>query len=334
MESQIAMAVNEIEPFIGIHCETTATGTLLKQLDIELSEPMVFGLGEGLSYIFWNMKLMDFPFIGGRVKPLSLTKNLANNLELALEIKETSSVKKAWKNVKDLLAENAAVGLQLDSYHLEYFGVKIHFAGHFAALYGFDDNNAYMVDTKPNGSLVNTSLKSLELARNEKGAMSAKNLVYSLKKSGKEFDISNAIVTAIANNAKEYINPPIKNIGYKGILKTSVEIIKWFDSSENVEYEFCTTAMIMEKAGTGGAIFRNIYRDFLLEAYEITGIASINQAYRKFVVIAKLWTEVTSLLELAGKNYDRKYVVQAAEIMKDLSVRELEVMTILAEIRR
>ncbi len=34
------------------------------------------------------------------------------------------------------------------------------------------------------------------------------------------------------------------------------------------------------------------------------------------------------------KNYDRKYVVQAAEIMKDLSVRELEVMTILAEIRR
>ena len=38
---------------------------LLRQIGIELSEPMLFGLGEGLGFIFWNMKSMNFPFIGG-----------------------------------------------------------------------------------------------------------------------------------------------------------------------------------------------------------------------------------------------------------------------------
>lgn len=64
------MIIENFEPFNGQHCETTATGSLLKQIGIELSEPMLFGIGEGMGYIFRNMKMMDFPFIGGRVKPV------------------------------------------------------------------------------------------------------------------------------------------------------------------------------------------------------------------------------------------------------------------------
>ena len=53
------MVLENFKPFIGQHCETTTTGCLLKRLDIRLSEPMLFGLGEGLGFIFWNMKSMD-----------------------------------------------------------------------------------------------------------------------------------------------------------------------------------------------------------------------------------------------------------------------------------
>lgn len=59
------MKIDHFKPFDGQHCETTATGTLLQQIGIELSEPMLFGLGEGLGFIYWNMKIMDFPFIEG-----------------------------------------------------------------------------------------------------------------------------------------------------------------------------------------------------------------------------------------------------------------------------
>jgi len=87
--------IKNFKPFIGQHCETTATGSLLNHIGINLSEPMLFGLGEGLGFIFWNMKLMDFPFIGGRIKPDDLTKNIVKNLDLKLEVKETSSSKRA-----------------------------------------------------------------------------------------------------------------------------------------------------------------------------------------------------------------------------------------------
>ena len=78
------MEIENLKPFDGQHCETTATGTLLRQLGIELSEPMLFGLGEGLGFIFWNMKSMNFPFIGGRIKTDYLTQNIAKNLKIHL----------------------------------------------------------------------------------------------------------------------------------------------------------------------------------------------------------------------------------------------------------
>ena len=60
------MKLAPFDSFLGQHCETTTVGCLLRHIGIELTEPMLFGLGEGLGYIFWSMKAMDFPFIGGR----------------------------------------------------------------------------------------------------------------------------------------------------------------------------------------------------------------------------------------------------------------------------
>src|SRR5690606_33722212 len=105
------------------------------QLGIELSEPMLFGLGEGLGFIYWKMKTMDFPFLGGRIKPDLLTRNIAQNLHLDLIVQETSSKQKAWEQVKALVDNGQAVGLKLDCFYLQYFTQPVHFAGHYVALY-------------------------------------------------------------------------------------------------------------------------------------------------------------------------------------------------------
>ena len=326
------MIVPNLNPFDGHHCETTATGTLLQQIGINLSEPMLFGLGEGLGFIFWNMKTMNFPFIGGRVKTDLLTQNIAKNLNLYLTVKETSSTQKAWENVKQLLDEGKVVGLKLDCYHLEYFSRPFHFAGHYAAIYGYDNEAAYLVDTKQQGGQVKTSLKSLAKARSEKGPMSSKNLYYSISRSDKEFDLHTAIPAAIRNNANEYINPPINNIGYKGIFKTSKEIYKWFDTTTDIEGDFSASAMIMEKAGTGGALFRNLYRDFLKESYELLQLDILKQAHLEFIEIANLWTQISNLFLKVSETKDKKYIGQASEILKQLSVKEKTIMENLARI--
>jgi len=182
------MKVENFEPFVGQHCETTATGTLLKHLGLELSEPMLFGLGEGLGFIFWNSKQMAMPFLGGRIKPDLLTENICRNLDLELQVSETTSVKKAWESVISILEKNQPVGLKLDCYHLEYFSNKIHFAGHYAALYGYDDTHAYLVDTQQQGGEVQTTLENLALARSERGPMSSRNLSYSISGYDRELE--------------------------------------------------------------------------------------------------------------------------------------------------
>ena len=320
------MIIENFVPFEGQHCETTVTGSLLKSIGIELSEPLLFGLGEGLGFIFWNMKQMDFPFIGGRNKPDALSLNLAANLQLELEAKETSSIKKAWQNVVQEIDRGVPVGLKLDCYHLEYFTDKIHFAGHYAAMYGYDDEFAYLVDTNQQGKMRKTSLHTLELARNEKGPMSSKNRSYTIKRTVKGFDLVTAVKTAIRNNAAEYLNPPISNIGYKGVAKTSKEIKKWFKSSPDVARDFKTTAMLMERAGTGGALFRNLYRDFLKESANLLESEQVRKAYLEFSQIAELWTEVSSLFDKAGDTGNGDYINQASDILMELSDREKRAM--------
>lgn len=170
------------------------------------------------------------------------------------------------------------------------------------------------------------------MARKEKGPMSSKNLSYTIQSVNKDYDLKKSIMVAIKNNAKDYLNPPIKNIGYKGVLKASEEIKQWFRNSKNVESDFKTTATLMEKGGIGGALFRNLYRDFLKESYNLLKIEELNDAYRMFTEIALLWTKVSDLFEKTAETKNIDYINQASEILIDLSQKEKRAMELLLEI--
>jgi hypothetical protein len=58
----------------------------------------------------------------------------------------------------------------------------------------------------------------------------------------------------------------------------------------------------MERAGTGVALFRNIYRDFLKESFELVKIDKLEQGYVNFIEIANLWTRVSSAFEKSLTN--------------------------------
>ena len=324
--------IKDFKVFEGQHCETTATGSLLKNIGVELSEPMLFGLGEGLGFIYWDMpKLMDFPFMGGRIKQDELTNNLCRNLGLSLDVRETSSISKAWKNVNESIDTGMPVGLKLDCYYLDYFTTRVHFAGHYVAMYGYDDNFAYLVDTLQQKSTVKATLKNLELARNEKGPMSSKNLSYTIARNGALPDLETIIPKAIRNNATDFLNPPIKNIGYKGIEKAAQMTRKYFARSRDAaQYELA--AHLMEKGGTGGALFRKMYRDFLEESLEHVPSKELETGYKIYAEVTPMWNEVSGLIEKAGKTFDQKYLDEASRYLSDISKQEKEAMETLAMI--
>ncbi len=315
----------------GIHCETCATGNLLINIGINLSENMLFGLGEGLGFGVINFGKMPFPFLGGRIKQGLITENICRNLNLNLTELRTTSKKKAWTNVKEKLDLGIPVGLQLDSYYLDYFKVKVHFAGHYAAITHYDDNYAYLVDTSQQGGEMKTSLSSLEEARNAKGPMSDKNKSYTITKNG-EYDIKEVIKTAIRNNANDFLNPPIKNFGYKGIIKASEELKKWLEKSSNPKEDFSLMAMLMEKAGTGGSIFRNIYAGFLEESYEFVKDEKISIAHEMFKESSKLWSKVISIFNKVSTSDDKAVLVEASKILLKICDLEFKAMSELKDI--
>lgn len=326
------MIIEPFEPFAGQHCETTATGTLVKHAGLDLPEPMLFGIGQGLGFVYWDMKAMDFPFLGGRIKQNLITSNLAGNLGLKLRSNQTSSVKKAWETVRTSIDASVPVGLQLDSYYLDYFTTKIHFGGHFVAMYGYDDSHAYLVDTAQQGTRAKAELENLELARDARGPMTSRNLSYTIALADDPADLGSAVMKAITANAADFLNPPIQNLGYKGIAKAAREVKKWLARTGNPEEDLTLAAVLMERAGTGGALFRNFYRDFLGECVSLVDSAELEAAHRMYAEIATLWTQVSTLIHDAGTTLDQRRLDAASALLAELAERERTAMQTLAAI--
>lgn len=325
------MPTVKFKPFLGEHCESTMLVNLLGQHGIELSEEMVFGLGIGLSYIHWESKDMPYPFIGGRAKPDMLAENLSAVLGVEFDVRESSSASRALGNVLEALEEDKLVGLKLDHYYLEYFPEKrAHFHAHYATLYAIDGEHAWLADTKSCGGGGRTSLDSLSEARSAKGPMSSKNRSITLK-TGPGLEamrrhltdrLPSAFFVALAANARAYCNPPIRNIGYKGVLKTSESVTGWLDNIDNPAESLPIIAMLMERAGTGGGLFRKIYGRFLTQGQKVTGVAALGSAATEFDAIAAQWSRVADLIEHAGTSGSRDALADASKLIAEISERE------------
>ncbi|CAM5501780.1 BtrH N-terminal domain-containing protein [Streptomyces purpurascens] len=315
------------------HCETTALGVLLRHQGIDLSEPMLFGLGSGLSFVYWDSKKMDFPFLGGRVKPFELTRNLAGRLGLGLVVQETGSARKGWENVAAAIDAGRPVGLQLDSYHLDYFTSKVHFGGHVVALYGYDEQDAYLVDTVQQGGAVSTGLAALARARAARGPMTARHRSFVLTAPGKPPAPQDRIVPAITACADAFLEPPIANLGHRGIDKAGKLVPGWLQRTDAPQRDLPQAARLMEKAGTGGALFRNLYRDFLAECAEWLDSGHLRTGHRLYSEAAALWTDVAALIARAGESGDERCLVRAGTVLSDIARAERDAMRALSRLR-
>ncbi|HEU4778621.1 MAG TPA: BtrH N-terminal domain-containing protein [Steroidobacteraceae bacterium] len=327
--------VPHFQPFVGQHCETVATGTLLAAGGLKLSEPMLFGLGEGLGFIFIKLSSLPLPFVGGRTKPFAVTEAICRNLGLACTLVETSSKAKAWSALEAPLRAGQPVGLQLDCFHLEYFSRPVHFAGHFVAAHGFDDREVMLVDTAPQGSLQKTSRASLEKARFAKGPMAAKARAWTIaapaRKSGSDAAVAKALRTAIRANAKNYLSPPFKGASHLGIVKLADSLPRWLEIAGRPADDLALAALLMEKAGTGGSLFRNFYRDFLFEAREVLAgaRATLIQAQTLFANSAHEWAAIAASIERSGRSGEAAPLGDAAQRCRRVADIEVTAMRLL-----
>jgi len=321
------------QPFVGQHCETVTTGTLLAAEGIRLSEPMLFGLGEGLGFVMLNLKSLPLPFIGGRSRPFALTEALCRNLGLDCRARESSSKASAWKTLESTLQAGRPVGLQLDCFHLPYFSQPIHFAGHFVAAYGVERDEVLLVDTEPQGTLQRVPRAALEAARFEKGPMSARARSWTIDVGSRRPKLSSAIRQAIRANARAYLDPAFSGASFRGIDKLAASLPSWPRLAKRPAEDFTLASLLMERAGTGGALFRNFYRDFLAEAREHAGgaRAALDTGRGLFAEAATAWTRVARCVALAARGTEA-VLAEAAELCRGIAKLEVQAMKALARI--
>ncbi|MFC4061057.1 BtrH N-terminal domain-containing protein [Planomonospora corallina] len=314
------------------HCETTALGVLLRHEGLDLSEPMLFGLGSGLSFVYWDGKGMAFPFLGGRVRPFELTRNLAARLGLTLTVEETTSARRAWENAAAPVDAGRPVGLQLDSYHLDYFRSKVHFGGHVVAMYGYDEHDVHLVDTGPQGGAVRTSRARLALARAERGPMTARNRSFTITAPAHPIPWQDRIIPAVRDCAEAFLSAPIANLGHRGIEKAGEKVPGWLLRAGDPRRDLPQAALLMEEGGTGGALFRVLYRDFLEECARLVGDGRLRTGHRLYAEAAVLWTEVSALIAEAGESGDAGCLERAGAVLRELAHVEKDAMQVLSRL--
>ncbi len=309
--------------FDAKHCETAATKSLLLQEGFSISEPMMLGLSQGFGFIYWKMRFMNLPFIGGRSKPFELTKVFCENMGFELDERQTTSKKEKQQNVVRFIDGNSCrSATRLLPPRTLPARVRI--------LRAFSDSlatikpHAYVFDT---GKTYKVSLENLEKARFEKGSMAAKARSYTLKKASVQPDIRPVIIKAIKEISRAFLNPPLKSFGYKGILTLSDDMKTWLDQATDSKKDLHDQAMLMEDGGTGGAIFRNFFQDFLYECLgHFPKNACLMEAHKHYRKAAENWTMIAKRILKAGDTQEPGYLEEAAAICRDTAMIEKAAM--------
>lgn len=328
--------MTRLHPFRGVHCETVATGTLLGALGCDLSEPMLFGLGEGLAFVFLNLSSLPLPFLGGRSKPFALTEAICRNLGVNLRTEETSSHKKAWAGLEAALGKGQPVGLQLDCFYLPYFRNAPHFAGHFVAAIGVDRDVVTVVDTVQQGSVQRVARAELEQARHARGPMSARARAYTVQGGSRatRASLGTAALAAIRANAHRYLHPEFSGMGARGLAKLATSLPSWLTKAKSPSDDLRLAADLMEKAGTGGALFRNLYRDFLDEVARLAPpqARALRTARDGFARAAEHWRAIAHLLERSARDGRAQHLTDAADLCRSITEAEVGAMKLLADL--
>ena len=276
------------------HCENGVASNLLKHHGINISEPMVFGIGSGLFFFYLPLlKVNHAPAISYRPMPGSIFNKAAKRLGIKVKRVKFSNPESAQKALEENLAKNIPSGLQVGVYNLTYFPdeYRFHFNAHNLVVYGKKENDFLISDPVMETVTVLTD-KELEKVRFAKGALAPKGQMYYPIEIPSDIDWETAIRKGIKNTCNDML-APLPIIGVAGMRYLSTSIRKWpIKKGVKVANHYLAQMVRMqEEIGTGGGGFRFIYAAFLQEASVVLKDEKLKELSLEMTTIGDLWRD-------------------------------------------
>jgi hypothetical protein len=288
------------------HCVTGSMRHVYVYNNHPISEEMLLGLGGGVGFVYWHMK-GTAPFIGGRGKGRpgqSFEACAGERTGVVIEEHTTTSVRKAEQSLLALLDAGQPVMLQVDMGFLPYFdfgGSEYHFGAHMVVVCGYDAETRQVLVADRDKELHPVSMDDLEKARGSTyKPFPPKHKWYTFDFSGKRQPTVDEVRQAIAEQVQGMLEPPISNLGVKGIRKAAKRAPKWPNVMDKEALRgtlFNTFVFIDAMGGTGGGAFRYMFSRFLREAAEIAGDPRLEESAEEFQHIGDRWQEVAEIFK-------------------------------------
>nr|MDO8132961.1 DUF4872 domain-containing protein [Candidatus Njordarchaeum guaymaensis] len=281
----------------GYNCQFSSVRKVLAHYGWNMSEEMLLGLSSGLGMMYWEMKMMPAPFMGGfqgsRDMAIFGEKGVAR-LGGKVIVQQSASVPKAHQQLKDLLNLEKPVIAFVDMAFLPHFfrdDAKIpyedagHFGGHTVVVFGINEKEGTVDISDRFDQPVKMPLNYFQMARaSVYQPFPAKNKLVELRLPEKAKPLREVLPISIKENIKFMMNPPISNFGLKGFLKFKAKFPEWYRTYDPDKFLFAlTNAFIyMETGGSGGAWSRTLYSRFLKEAAETLQQPKLEEASKMF----------------------------------------------------
>ena len=293
------------------HCFTGSMRHIYEFHDHPISEDILLGLGAGVGFIYWHVK-GTVPFYGGRInvgRPWEegLAKTAGRRTGVRVESYQTGSARKAEKALLDMLEAGEPVMIHVDMGFLPYFHfpTEYHFGRHIVVVAGYDPQTRRVLVADRDEELHPVSLEDLTRARGSKfKPFPPRHTWYTFDFSGKRPPEPEEIRQAIREVVTGMLEPPITNLGVKGIRKAAKRTLKWPEIMDEEPLRFaCFNVFIMIDAegGSGGGLFRYMYGRFLREAAVITGDEQMVAVADEFQRIGDRWQVVAETFKRASE---------------------------------
>ncbi|KUF44691.1 Butirosin biosynthesis protein H, N-terminal [Myroides marinus] len=303
------------------HCENGVASNLLINQGLPISEPMAFGLGSGLFYVYLPfVKVNHAPAISYRPLPGLIFNRLAKRLGLKVKRIKFSNRVKAQQVLEQKIAEGIPCGLQVGVYHLPYFPeeYRFHFNAHNLVVYGKEGDNFLVSDPVME---ITTTLTPAELERVRfaQGAFAPKGQIYYPIELPQSIDWEVAIRKAIKKTCTDML-APVPIVGVKGMRMVARAIVKWPKKVgvPKANHYLAQMVRMQEEIGTGGGGFRFIYAAFLQEAGNKIGNTRLIDLSKEMTTIGDSWRDFAvnaARVYKKRKNGEDVYIALSKELM-------------------
>lgn len=264
----------EFKHLQAAHCENGVTTSLLQHNGVEkITEPLAFGMGSGLFYIYIPFMIINNgPAISFRTQPGLIFNRTCKALDIPVYRKKFRSHDSAMEALDECIKNGIPAACQVGVYYLTYFPkeYRFHFNAHNLIVFGKENDNYLISDPVMEETATLTSYE-LERVRFAKGAFAPRGQLYypREKRIVTDDQIREGIKTGIKRNVRDMLRIPGPIAGVKGIVFTAKRIKKWRDKLglEKSRSYLAQLVRMQEEIGTGGGGFRFIYGAFLQQAH-------------------------------------------------------------------